>query len=146
MAGRGSGRARLLASKMALAARANTAQFDQRTNQLVNSVIPIVRENRDGSVDVGVGTTVEHGKWLEIGTDPHFIRPRRARWLQHNPSDPRAPQRDEWILRGRHQEVPHFGNHPHNWMSDAVRSVLPGARVRVAWPARNGYPGGQVFR
>lgn len=137
--GLGRGDAQALARAMALQARINAAtRFDQRTTQLVTSVVPIVRTTPDGAVEVGVGTTVEHGKWLEMGTDFHFIPPGRAvdrrgrPYLQHNPNSPRAPQREEWILQRRHyQSLPHPGNEARHWMSDAVRQVLPGARVRV---------------
>lgn len=122
-----------IAARMALLARINAAErFDQRTTALVTSVVPIVREGRGGDVEVGVGTTVEHGKWLEVGTDFHFIPPKAGRFLQDNPSSPRRPQRDEWVLQRRsYRPLPHPGNEARHWMSDAVRQVIPGARVRV---------------
>lgn len=137
--GIGRGEAQALANRMALQARINAAErFDQRTTQLVQSVRPVVRIGREGRVEVGVATTVEHGKWLEIGTDFHTIAPRRVvdkrgrPYLQHNPNSPRRPLREEWELERRHYNpVPHPGNEARNWMSDAVRAVLPGAIVRV---------------
>ena len=130
---------------MALQARLNTGRFDQRTSALVRSVVPIVRMGRGGDVEVGVGTTVEHGRWLEIGTDPHFISPRRVvdrkgrPYLQHNPNSPRRPLREEWILQRRHyRPLPHPGNEARHWLSDAVRQVIPGARVRVRTPRGRG--------
>lgn len=139
--GRGVGRgdADALARRMVIQARVNAAErFDQRTTALVTSVVPIVRHDPRGGTEVGVGTTVEHGKWLEMGTDFHYIPPGRVvdkkgrPYLQHNPNSPRAPQREEWILERRHYNaVPHPGNEARHWMSDAVRAVLPGAVVRV---------------
>jgi hypothetical protein len=148
----GRGEARTLAAKMALAARANTVQFEQRTNALVTSVVPIVRETRGGGVEVGVGTTVEHGKWLEIGTDEHPIRPqvpfrgrgRGGYFLRSNGPNSKGFNPDP--LERPRLFVNHPGNPARHWMSDAVRAVFPGARVRVTWPPRNGYPGGQAFR
>ena len=145
--------AHAIASAMALRARINAAErFDQRTSSLVTSVVPVVHQGRGGETEVGVGTTVEHGKWLEIGTDFHSIPPgrvvdRRGRpYLQDNPNSPRRPQREEWVLERRHYNpVPHPGNEARHWMSDAVKAVIPGARVTVRWPARNGYSAGQIL-
>lgn len=137
--GVGRGEAQALANRMALQARINAATyFDQRTTALVTSVVPIVRVGRGGDVEVGVGTTVEHGKFLEMGTDFHVIPPGRVRdrrgrpYLQHNPNSPRAPHREDWILERRHYSpLPHPGNEARHWMSDAVRSVVPNAFVHV---------------
>lgn len=136
--GIGRGEADALASRMALQARINATQFDQRTGALIGSVVPIVRIGRGGDVEVGVGTTVEHGKYLEMGTDFHMIPPGRVvdrkgnPYLQHNPNSPRAPQREDWILERRHyRALPHPGNEAYHWLSNAVRSVVPGAFVRV---------------
>lgn len=150
--GVGRGEADALARRMALQARINAAErFNQRTTALVQSVVPIVRIGRGGDVEVGVGTTVEQGKWLEVGTDPHPITPQ---WL----SSARAPlsgnpfgrtrrsRKGKYLLRsgGPRGKGPNptplddpqlFVNHPgnpaHHWLSDAVRSVVPGAFVRV---------------
>lgn len=131
--------AHAIARSMAIQARINAAErFDQRTTALATSVVPIVRQGRGGETEVGVGTTVEHGYWLEAGTDFHYIRPGRAvdrkgrPFLQDNPNSPRRPQREEWVLERRHYNpLPHPGNEARHWMSDAVRSVVPGAFVRV---------------
>lgn len=127
------GRADAMAARMAVVARINAAGFEQRTGRLVNSVRPIVRHFGKGAgTEIGVGTTEEHGKWLEIGTDFHFIRPRNARFLQSNPSDPiKGPVPDKWELEGKFKLLPHPGNRPYHWMSNAVRTIIPGAQVRV---------------
>jgi len=130
--GFGHGDARAIAARMALAARVNAAtMFNQRTTSLVTSVVPIVIESPGGGTVVGVGTTVEHGKWLEIGTDFHYIDappfPRATLW----DSGSKGPVPEKWKLRGSHKRLPHPGNKAFHWMSDAVRSVVPGAFVRV---------------
>lgn len=130
--GFGQGDALVIASRMAVAARVNAAtRFEQRTSSLVSSVRPVVRILPGGTA-VGVATTVEHGYWLEVGTDYHFIRPSRAAFLQDNPNGPKGPVPEKWALRRRHRELPHPGSRENlHWMSDAVRSVLPGSFVRV---------------
>jgi hypothetical protein len=132
-----------LAARMVLAARINAAtRFEQRTTSLVTSVVPIVRTGRGGEVEVGVGTTVEHGKWLEVGTRGHVIEPRRP----FNPAGRRGSKGRGYLLRsnGPNSKGPnpdplnkprmyvlHPGNSARHWLSDAVRQVIPGARVRV---------------
>lgn len=121
-----------VAARMVVQARINAGtRFDIRTGALLDSVVPIVRETRDGRIEVGVGTTVEHGKLLEVGSPFHTITPARGRWLRHNPSDPRRPRREEWILKGLHEAVPHPGNSARHWMRDAVQAIAPGSLVRV---------------
>lgn len=130
-----------IAERMALQARINAAtRYEQRTGSLVSSVRPIVREGRGGEVEVGVGTTVEHGRWLEQGTIPHTITPQRpftgrkgsGYFLRSNGPNSKGPNPDPLI---RPQlRVEHPGNLPGQWLSDAVRTVLPGALVRVRYP------------
>jgi len=129
--GFGHGDARAIAARMALAARLNTGAFHQRTGSLVTSVVPIVREFPGGGTEVGVGTTVEHGYWLEAGTDFHYIDappfPRATLW----DSGSKGEVPEEWKLRGSHKRLPHPGNDATHWLSNAVRSVIPGAIVNV---------------
>lgn len=136
--GFGGGRAENLAARMALAARINAdARFNQRTSSLVSSVVPIVRSLRGGGTEIGVGTTVEHGKWLEIGTREHIIEPKVPF---------RGKGRGGYLLRSNGRNSKGFNPtplhqaqflvqapalSPRHWMSDAVRSVVPGSFVRV---------------
>jgi len=132
------GDANALAARMVLAARLNAgALFNQRTTSLITSVIPIVRGGRGGNVEVGVGTTVEHGKWLEIGTDEHIIKPEfpyrgkkkggyflRSNGPRSKGFNPTPLDRPRLIVQAPALDATH-------WMSDAVRSVMPGLPVRV---------------
>lgn len=131
------GDARAIAERMALQARINAAtRYEQRTTSLVQSVVPIVRQGRGGETEVGVGTTVEHGRWLEEGTIPHPIVPkipyRRGKGgylLRSNGPNSKGPNPDP-LVRPQ-MGVSHPGNLPGHWLSDAVRTVVPGAPVRV---------------
>lgn len=139
----GRGQPEALAARMVIAARVNAAtRFEQRTTSLVTSVVPIVRHGRGGEVEVGVGTTVEHGKWLEIGTDVHVIEPqvpfslgsrrgsrKRGYLLRSNGPNSKGPNPDP--LDKPRMYVLHPGNRAFNWLSDAVRQVVPGSPVRV---------------
>lgn len=126
--GLGGGDANALAARMALAARIEAGRFHQRTSSLVSTVRPFVRKTPAGT-EVGVTTGVEHGYWLEVGTDFHIIHGRP--FLKDNPAGPKGPVPDDWVLEGKHRSVPHPGNPPFHWMSDAVRSVVPGRHVTV---------------
>lgn len=137
--GVGRGEASALANRIALQARINAAtRFNQRTGDLVSSVVPIVRTGRGGEVEVGVGTTMKHGAVHEVGAPPHLITPERpfrgrgkgGYFLRSNGPNSKGGNPtplDRPRLYVNHPGVPD----PSHWMSDAVRSVIPGARVRV---------------
>lgn len=128
------GKAESIAARIALTARINAASFHNRTGSLVGSIRPIVRPI-GGSTEVGVGTTVEHGMWLERGTDPHVIPapPFPAATLWDSGSKGEVPT--EMKLRGSFKQVEHPGSKKNmHWLSNAVRTVLPGAVVTVRYP------------
>jgi hypothetical protein len=141
--GLGHGEARAIAARMTLAARVNAGTFNQRTSSLVTSVVPIVRQlGGDAGTQVGVGTTVEHGKWLELGTEPHVMRPKVPFMGRGKGGYFLRSNTEKWIaLKGVVPDgmelerprllVQHPGNRAYRWMSDAVRSVVPGLPVRV---------------
>jgi hypothetical protein len=126
------GRAEAIAARMAVVARINAAgMFQQRTGSLVSSVVPIVHQlGRGGGTEIGIGTTVEHGKWLEIGADPHIIEPQGRGYLLRS-DGPNSKGGNPTPLERPQRLVQHPGNAARHWMSDAVRAVLPGAIVRV---------------
>lgn len=139
--GVGRGEADAIARRMALQARINAAdRFNQRTGDLVSSVVPIVRIGRGGDVEVGVGTTMKHGAVLEVGAPEHPIRPQRpfrgkgkgGYFLRSN--GPRGKGGNPDPLDRSRLFVNHPGYPGNNWLSDAVRSVIPGARVIVRTP------------
>ena len=137
--GVGRGEAKALADRIALRARINAAErFYQRTGDLVSSVVPIVRTGPDGQVEVGVGTTMKPGAAQEVRAPPHLITPERpfrgrgrgGYFLRSNGKNSKGGNPtplDRPRLFVNHPGVPE----PTHWMSDAVRSVIPGARVNV---------------
>lgn len=136
--GAGGAEAIRIAERMALQARINAdARFEQRTSSLVLSVRSVVREGRGGDVEVGVATTVEHGYWLEEGTQGHVIEPQvpfqgpgKGGYLLVS-GGPRGKGPNPNPLDRPRRYVLHPGNQASHWMSDAVRAVIPGALVRV---------------
>lgn len=111
--GAGGGQATALAARMVARARANASgagELQLRTGALRDSVVPIIRTDvRTDATVVGVGTTVDYGAALEIGAEPHPIT--------------------AWGRPGIYVEHP--GNKAYFWLSDAVRSVMPGRVVTV---------------
>lgn len=128
--GFGHGDANAIAARMALAARVNAGTFEQRTGKLITTIRPLVRHLPTGT-EVGITTGVEHGYWLEVGTEFHYIDappfPRALLW----DSGSKGPVPDKWKLERGHKRLPHPGNRAYHWMSNAVRSVIPGSIVNV---------------
>jgi len=118
--GGGTGSARVLAQRMATQARQNASGgvVRSRSGILAQSVRPIVRETPIG-VEIGVGTTVEYGGFLERGVPgQHIIAPRRIdRLLASAPGHPDP-------LRGPRRFVIHPGIPAKHWLRQAVDSVI----------------------
>lgn len=96
-------RAEVLSRAMVRQAEANArADVTERTGELFASFIPIVRRSpRTGGLEIGVATTVEHGKFLEEGTPAHTI------------------------FRGfGRSNIPHPGNREYRFMRRAVNQVI----------------------
>lgn len=124
-------RADRLGDRMVAEARNNArTRFNRRTGELADSVVKIRRVSPSGAITVGVGTTVQHGAYLENGTDPHII------------SAPFAVSRPVYLLRsgGKKDRPPGYQNprplrgalsvrHPGSkkgmhWLRDAVQTVI----------------------
>lgn len=89
-----------------------------RTGELARSVVPILRPFIGGDTEIGVGTTLKYGQYLEEGTELHVIAPRNIAGMlasdSSNPSPLRAPRRF----------VIHPGNDAKRWLHKAVFGVL----------------------
>lgn len=117
------GSAELLAARMARVARRNASGqvVRARTGDLANSVRGIVRPHPRGGTEIGVGTTLEYGAYLENGTEGQYIiAPRRIdRLLVSAPGHPDP-------LRGPRRFVIHPGIQAEGWLRQAVNDVARG--------------------
>lgn len=135
------GEAQAIAARMVLQARINAdAMFNQRTGDLVSSVVPIVKTFGNAGTEIGVGTTAKHGAVLEVGAPPHVIQPQGTGYLLRS-DGPRSKGGNPTPLDRPQRLVVHPGTPARHWLSDAVRAVLPGLFVRVVHAPLEGSDG-----
>jgi hypothetical protein len=119
-------RADRVGDRMVAEARSNArTRFNRRTGELENSVVKIHRVSPGGGITVGVGTTVEHGAYLENGTQPHTIARQSAAYLLKSggPRDRPPGYQNPRPLYGA-KSVRHPGSKKGmGWLRDAVRTV-----------------------
>lgn len=119
-----SGSAERLAERaVRFAEREVESTFHERTGELRQSLRAIVRTHAGGGVEIGVGSTAPHAKYLEDGTIPHEIRPVNARFLVSTPDNPTP-------LRGRRLRVSHPGNRAYGFLRKSL--ALATGRVPIS--------------
>lgn len=90
-------------------AKVNTI-FKSRTGELRSSI-----RFRAGQFGSDVQATAKHARWVEEGTKPHIITPRRKKWLRFEQNG---------AIRFS-QLVHHPGTKPRPFMSEAQKKVEP---------------------
>jgi hypothetical protein len=121
---------RIAARMLVFAQREVGARFNQRTGVLLGSLRQIVRVDlRSGALEVGVGSTAEHAKYLEYGTPAHEIRPSGRKFLVSEANNPTP-------LRGRRLVVNHPGNQPFFFLRKAVNEAIGRSAALTGVPLR----------
>lgn len=125
-------RADRVGDRMVAEARLNArTRFNRRTGELENSVVKIHRVSPTGGITVGVGTTSEHGGYLENGTEAHTISRKNSKYVLKSGGKRDRPPFYGGPWPGRTgkllgaKSVQHPGSKKGvGWLRDAVRTTV----------------------
>jgi hypothetical protein len=110
--------------------QASGGMFMRRTGALERSVVAFVEPDPRRPLQgfrVVLGTTVEHGGYLEHGTEGHFIYPNKpGGFLQSYPNHP--PNRSP-LERRVYDGLWHPGNQPFRWLRRSLNIAVRNSRV-----------------